>query len=259
MCQLVVPTDHVEELVGATSGGEVVHLADHPDAATLLHRLSYRHLEEGEHLVGAGALRLAEVVHEQWVERAVPPLGAVLLAKEMPPVGGDTMFANLHLAYDALSPALKAVVARLKLIHGSGQFKASKYQGMQGRATGAPPARYVHPLVREHPVTRRPLLAVSPVYGHCFEGMTPEQSQPLLNQLNEIAIRPEFCCRFRWQVGSMAVWDNRCLLHNALNDDFAARREGRGFRRVMQRATIAVARTGAETGAAREMADRIKQ
>ena len=182
--------------------------------------------------------------HADMSFRAEPPLGAVLYAKEVPPVGGDTMFANLHAAYASLSDGMKSLAGRLRLIHDSGDFKADNYQGMKARATGAVRDQHAHPLVRRHPVTGHALLAVSPVYARCFEDMTTEESTPLLDYFNKVAVLPEHCCRFRWAAGSIAVWDNRCLLHNALNDDFGARFKGQGFKRVMQRATIATAAKG---------------
>ncbi len=179
--------------------------------------------------------------HADMSYRDAPPLGAVLYAMEMPPVGGDTMFASLHAAYDALSEGLRQALAPLHLLHDSGTGGAKRYAGMQHRRRNTGQLTGVHPLVRQHPVTGRPLLALSPFYAKEIEDMTGAESRALLEGLEDIALRPEHCCRFHWEVGSLAVWDNRCLLHNALNDDFDARMKGRGFRRVMRRATIASA------------------
>jgi taurine dioxygenase len=110
---------------------------------------------------------------------------------------------------------------------------------LQGK-TGTARQITAHPLVRVHPVTGRRSLFISPDYCEQLEDMTLEESRPLLDFLERHATRNEFTCRFRWEPRSIAVWDNRCTMHNALEDDLGARLSGRGFKRVMRRATIKV-------------------
>ena len=169
-----------------------------------------------------------------------PPGGAVLYARELPPVGGDTMFANMVLAYETLSHGMRRMLEGLSARHASGEPKlyASEFRGMRERG-GTDAIEQVHPVVRTHPVTGRKAIFVNPVFTRCFETMTMEESAPVLRYLHEHATRPEFTFRFRWSPGTLLIWDNRVVLHNALNDDFGAARNGTGFRRVLHRATLA--------------------
>lgn len=179
--------------------------------------------------------------HADMSFRDQPPLGAVLYAIEVPPVGGDTMFANMVLAYETLSDGMKTVVEALTGLHDSHE-PADHSQSFQGMSLmgkeGATRQITRHPLVRTHPVTGHRSLYISPDYCMELDGMTARESRMLLDYLEDHATRDEFCCRFRWQPGSIAVWDNRCTMHNALNDDLAAHQGGKGFKRVMRRATI---------------------
>ena len=169
-----------------------------------------------------------------------PSVGAVLYAKEVPEYGGDTLFANMYLAYESLSKGMQAMLAGLRAVHHSGQpgrfyeaFKGMRAKSVEGAEEAA------HPVVRTHPDTGRKALFVNAGYVTRFEEMTVEESRPLLQYLYDHAVRPEFTCRYHWRVGSVAVWDNRVTLHHATNDDFQAARTGRGFRRVLHRATMA--------------------
>ena len=168
-----------------------------------------------------------------------PSVGAVLYAREVPDYGGDTLFANMYLAYDALSEGMKALLEGLHAVHESGEVRRfyEDFKGMHGKAAAAESS--VHPVVRTHPETGRKALFVNAGYTRRFKDMTEAESRPLLAYLFAHAVRPEFTCRYRWAQGSIGVWDNRVTLHAALDDDFAARRNGRGFRRVMHRATMA--------------------
>lgn len=170
-----------------------------------------------------------------------PPLGAVLCALEVPQYGGDTLFSNLYLAYETLSDGMKTLLQRTNGRHDSldPSSHSQQYRGMQTQEReGAKPENRPHPMVRIHPDTGKPSLFVSPSYCWQLEDMTVEESRPLLDHLNEHATRPEFQCRFRWQPHSIAVWDNRCVMHNVVKDDIAAERGGQGYRRVMRRSTI---------------------
>jgi taurine dioxygenase len=173
--------------------------------------------------------------HSDTAYLETPPLGAVLYAKDLPPVGGDTLWSNMYLAYDALSDGMKRLLAGLKGVNSS--KKGAAAVGRQARRDEAPrdspDVHYeaVHPVIRAHPETGRKALYVN--FGHTigFEGMTAAESEPILNFLFEHLTRAEFTCRFRWEVGSLAVWDNRCSQHYAMNDYH-------GHRRVMHRITI---------------------
>ena len=168
-----------------------------------------------------------------------PSVGAVLYAREVPDYGGDTLFANMYLAYEALSEGMKAVLEGLHAVHESGEKGRfyEDFKGMHGKS--APMESSTHPVVRTHPETGKKALFVNAAYTRRFKDMTEEESRPLLEYLWAHAVMPEFTCRYRWAQGSLAVWDNRVSLHHAVDDDFDARRNGRGFRRVMHRATMA--------------------
>ena len=164
-----------------------------------------------------------------------PPLGTMLLAREIPPYGGDTLFANLYLAYESLSPGMKQVLDGLIAVSSSKKADVSKTREDRIRDSGRADAQdeYLaeHPVVRTHPETGRKALYVNLAHTLRFKDMTEEESAPLLNYLYQHAVRPEFTCRFSWEVGSLAFWDNRCSLHNPVNDYH-------GFRRVMHRITL---------------------
>lgn len=168
-----------------------------------------------------------------------PPNGAVVYGRELPPVGGDTMFANMYLAYETLSEGMREMLDGLGARHVSGEphLYSAKFRGMHERA-GNDSVEHVHPVVRTHPVTGRRSLFVNPLFTRRFEDMTVEESAPVLDYLYGHATRPEFTFRFRWSPGSVLIWDNRVVWHNALDDDFGAARNGSGFRRVLHRATL---------------------
>ncbi len=173
-----------------------------------------------------------------------PPLGAVLYAIDVPPVGGDTLFANMYLAWETLSSGMKRMLGEVNAVHDSGepQDHSQNYRGMKlsGKDTGERSIT-LHPFSQTHPVTNRESLLISPSYCSQIEGMTQAESAMILDYLRQHATQEIFTCRFRWEPGSVAVWDNRCLMHQALEDDLDARYRGSGFKRVMRRATIATA------------------
>ena len=163
-----------------------------------------------------------------------PPTGALLLAKELPPVGGDTLFANMYLAYEALSEGMRKILDSLIVVQSSAKAGASRSrEDRLSDASGV--AEQVleaeHPVVQTHPETGRKTLFVN--YGHSirFKNMTEAESKPLLDYLFAHQTQSEFTCRFQWAVGSMAMWDNRCTQHNPINDYH-------GFKRVMHRISI---------------------
>ena len=179
--------------------------------------------------------------HIDMTFRERPPLGAVLYAVEVPPVGGDTLFANMHLAWEMLSDGMKTALRQLAGLHDSGEpaRHSRNFRGMRMREREGGERQVArHPFVRVHPETGRESLLISPSYCQRIEGMTDGESATILDLLKRHATQDRFACRFRWAPGSVAVWDNRCLMHVALEDDLAALRGERGFARRMRRATI---------------------
>jgi taurine dioxygenase len=165
-----------------------------------------------------------------------PPMGSMLLAREVPPYGGDTLFASQYAAYEALSDGMKRMLAGLRAVNSSAKADASRTREDRVRSAGTDEARREllaeHPVVRTHPETGRKALYVNLGHSVRFAGMTEEESAPLLEYLFRHQVRPEFTCRFSWRPGSLAFWDNRCAQHNPVNDYH-------GFRRVMLRITLA--------------------
>ncbi|HVC57073.1 MAG TPA: TauD/TfdA family dioxygenase [Stellaceae bacterium] len=170
-----------------------------------------------------------------------PALGSILYALDVPDYGGDTMFANQYLAYEALSPGMQRMLDGLTAIHSARHVYGTDADNDYARRQGLSAMKITrneaahreteHPVVRTHPETGRKSLYVNRNFTVRFKDMTVEESRPLLNYLYEHAVRPEFTCRFRWERGSIAFWDNRCVQHYALNDY-------NGQRRVMHRVTI---------------------
>jgi taurine dioxygenase len=164
-----------------------------------------------------------------------PPMATMLLAREVPPAGGDTLFANQYLAFETLSPSLQELLGGLNGVSSSAKADASRTREDRIRTDGTAEARKLliaeHPAVRTHAETGRKALYVNVAHTIAFAGMTEEESAPLLGFLFRHQVRPEFTCRFRWQPGSLAIWDNRCAQHYAMNDYH-------GYRRVMQRITL---------------------
>jgi taurine dioxygenase len=168
-----------------------------------------------------------------------PSLGSALYAKEVPAAGGDTLFANGYRAYEALSDGMRAILDGLTGVHsaalkstGGRAARMGQQTSMSGRNLAqADTQEGEHPLVRTHPETGRKALYVSANHTVRFKGMTEEESAPLIRFLLDHATRPEFTCRFRWTPGALALWDNRCTQHYALNDYD-------GERRRMHRVTV---------------------
>jgi taurine dioxygenase len=155
--------------------------------------------------------------HSDTTYLAQPPMGSMLLAREVPAFGGDTMFANQYLAYESLSEGLKKTLEGLVGVSSSAKADVTRTE---------------HPIVRTHPETGRKALYTSDAHTAHIKGWTERESVPLLQFLWQHQTRPEFTCRFRWEVGSLAFWDNRCAMHNPINDYH-------GYRRIMHRITLA--------------------
>ncbi len=160
--------------------------------------------------------------HSDTTYLEIPPMGSMLYALEVPPFGGDTLFANMFLAYEALSDGMKRMLGALRAI--SSSAKADVTRTREDRIATSPgrAAREVfeasHPVVRTHPESGRKALYVNVAHTTRFDGMTEEESRPLLDFLFRHQVQAEFTCRFRWQPGSLAFWDNRSAQHNPVND-----------------------------------------
>ena len=178
-----------------------------------------------------------KIVGEEWhtdtTMVAEPPMGAILYAIDVPPYGGDTLFANQYLAYETLSDGMKRMLAGLNAYHSDRKVAGPRANMNAHRSTKVREDAdwretvSVHPVVVKHPETGRKLLYVNHSYTCGFEGMTEAESKPLLDYLLEHGHRPEFTCRFRWEKGSVAFWDNRVCKHLAVHDAGPYRREMR--------------------------------
>lgn len=165
----------------------------------------------------------------------LPPMGSMLLSREVPPYGGDTLFANQYLAYESLSATMRGLLDGLTGISSSAKADVSKTREDRIKSDGkeSAPKEYQteHPIVRIHPETGRRALYVNVAHTSGIKGMTDEESAPLLNFLFAHQVKPELTCRFVWDANAIAFWDNRCTQHNPVNDYH-------GFRRVMHRITL---------------------
>jgi taurine dioxygenase len=172
--------------------------------------------------------------HSDTAYLAAPPMGSMLLAREVPPHGGDTLFANQYLALESLSEGMRRLLSGLTGFNSSSKADVSRTREDRIKEQGGESKEFIgkHPVVRTHPETGRKALYVNTAHTVRFEGMTEEESAPLLQFLFRHQVKPEFTCRFRWRAGSLAFWDNRCTQHNPINDYH-------GHRRVMHRVTLA--------------------
>jgi taurine dioxygenase len=174
--------------------------------------------------------------HSDTAYLETPPMASMLIAREVPEAGGDTLFANMYLAYETLSVGMKRLLDGLVAVNSSAKADVTKTREDRMRDGKRDDARqdYVaeHPVVRTHPETGRKALYVNTAHTVRFKGMTEAESAPILDLLFQHQVRPDFTCRFRWAPGSLAFWDNRCAQHNPINDYH-------GHRRVMHRVTLA--------------------
>jgi taurine dioxygenase len=165
-----------------------------------------------------------------------PPMATMLIAEELPPYGGDTLFSSNYAAYEALSPDLQRVLQGLRGVNSSAKATVTKTR--EDRVGDSAKEENVrkelvseHPVVRTHPETGRKALYVNPGHTMRFVGWTEEESAPLLEYLYQHQVKPEFTCRFSWTPKSIALWDNRCVMHNPVNDYH-------GHKRLLYRITL---------------------
>jgi len=166
----------------------------------------------------------------------IPALGSLLYARELPPTGGDTLYASMYAAYEALSDGMKQMLEGLNAVHSSRHVfgaAANRPADLSDRLGNAEAATQdaVHPVVLSHPRSGRKALYVNPGFTVRFDGWTELESEPVLKFLYQHAARPEFTYRFQWAPGSLAFWDNRATWHFAVNDY-------QGERRLLHRITL---------------------
>jgi alpha-ketoglutarate-dependent taurine dioxygenase len=181
--------------------------------------------------------------HSDQMYTPQPAMATMLYGREIPPAGGDTMFSNLYLGYEALSDGMKEMLGKLKAVnngdskkHPTGTTRAERAAAGTGQIAQKDPSEINiqtitnHPIIRTHPETGRKAIYVGS-HTERFDGMTDEESDPIIKYLMEHTHRPEFTCRMRWDVGTLVFWDNRCCQHCAINDY-------NGQRRRVQKITI---------------------
>ena len=208
-------------------------LPDHPEVMTVV-----------KEAADQSGIRLGGIWHSDTTFYKEPVMGSILYALDVPQTGGDTMFANMYIAYETLSEGMKQLLGNLNAVHSparsygkggrlSDTGKKDKNISMNVRTDVGDDiyTEAVHPAVRTHPETGRKGLYVNPNFTQRFEGWSAEESAGLLKFLYEHSVQPEFTCRFRWQKGSVAIWENRCTQHLALFDY-------RGQRRELHRTTV---------------------
>jgi taurine dioxygenase len=166
----------------------------------------------------------------------IPAMGSILVARLLPNTGGDTLFANMYAAYDALDDETKREIEDLYAVHSNAHVFGSKayYDNIERKefANDAAVSKAIHPIVITHPLSGRKALYVNPGFTTRLDGKTRDESLPLLHKLFAHAMKPEFASRFQWRPGSVAFWDNRATWHFALNDYH-------GEERLMHRITVA--------------------
>lgn len=226
--QDLTPEDHI---AFARRWGEIVvnrffkPTDAHPEIATVL--------KEPDQKLNIGGAWHTDHSYDQ-----APAMGSILYAVETPPAGGDTLFCSMNAAYEALSFGMRATLERLSARHSSRHAFGAHLKGNEAHADGrlgneaAATQDATHPVVIAHPETGRPALYANSDFTTGFVGWTDEESAPLLAQIEEIATRPEHTCRVSWSPGALTMWDNRAVMHKAINDYH-------GHRRLMHRVTVA--------------------
>ncbi|HIM77746.1 MAG TPA: taurine dioxygenase [Rhodospirillales bacterium] len=222
--QDITPAQH---LAFARRFGELVSypmvsgLEDHPEIVPVVK------LPDETHNFGG-------IWHSDTTYLAAPPMGAILVARELPPEGGDTLFANMMMAFEALSGGMKEMLSGLIAINSSAKDAVAKSRQDRQKDMGDVPEPLVseHPVVRTHPESGNKALYVNVGHTIGIKGMAMEESAPILEYLFQHQRREDFAMRFQWRPGSIAFWDNRSTQHYPLNDYH-------GHKRVHHRVTLA--------------------
>lgn len=203
-------------------------VAGHPEVIAVVREASEQH-----------AYAFGSLWHSDFSFLPEPPFASILHALEVPPAGGDTIWANQARAFDALSPAMQSMLGRLEGVHSAAtaysprmQALHDTFKGMTVRTSEEANRSEHHPVVRIHPETERPSLFVNAQYTVGLARFAPREAKPILDFLFRHSTDPQFTCRWRWESGDLAMWDNRCLQHMAMAD-FT------GHRRYMHRTTVA--------------------
>jgi taurine dioxygenase len=230
--QNLTPDQHLDfsRLFGPLSRVPYVkHMDEYPDIIAVLKEADERNIST-----------FGNAWHSDFSFLEAPPMGSVLYAREVPSHGGDTIWANMYDAYEALSDGMKRMLDPLRAMHSGRPYGVARPpKGVRTsrsiaieRDNREADREVAQPVVVVHPSSRRKALFVNAIYTVRFEHMTEAESRPLLDFLYQHCTRPEFTCRFGWKSGSLGIWDNRCTLHYAVNDYD-------GQRRLMHRTTIA--------------------
>ena len=195
-------------------------LEDYPDVVPIVKEAN----EKSQQTFGSGW-------HTDFTFQKKPPARTLLYALDVPPKGGDTLFANLQDAYESLSTGMQESLSRLRALHssirsyGPNASLKNHLENMTITNEKEEPGFESHPVIRKHPVTGKPSLWINPTYTIRFDGMTDQESQPLLDYLNDLITEARFTCRVNWKRNSLVMWDNRCTQHSASSDYAGHRRE----------------------------------
>jgi taurine dioxygenase len=154
-----------------------------------------------------------------------PPMGSILRLETVPATGGDTLFSNMYAAYEALSDRMKNMITGLSAVHSGQHVYKGRYNVSSDKMVREYPES-THPMVRTHPVTKKPALFVNSGFTTHIVGMKPKESKAILEHLYQHIALPDFQCRFKWQTNSIAFWDNRCMQHHAVFDYWPNVRHG---------------------------------
>jgi len=162
-----------------------------------------------------------------------PPKITMLYSRQVPPRGGDTLFADMYSLYDNLSAGLKSALASLRATNSASVVPRDEniYEAVKSKNSAKSDQYAIHPVIRRHDESGRNAVYVNGIHTLGFEGWTRAESQPILEYLCHQVTRPEYSFRLRWQADTLAMWDNRCTQHYALNDYH-------GYRRVMHRIIV---------------------
>jgi taurine dioxygenase len=219
-----IDLDQLERLTDELGGRDLTPFVKPVDGRPFVIRVIKERTDE---------LNFANAWHTDLSYLPEPPSLTVLHAREVPPFGGDTIWANQYLAFETLPPAMREHLLTLRGVHSAGFAYGTGgfLEAVQDKSSMAimpsekAHERYVHPLVIRHPETGRAALYANSVYTIGIDGMPDEEAQPLLQRLFKHSVNENFTCRLRWQPGTLAIWDNRCTQHFAINDYAGERRE----------------------------------